>query len=153
MLFVFFFFGSLMLVYGCYRLTDYSLRKIINGCPNLVSLDISECFQITSGSFKGDEGNHSALNQLEEICVSGCKKFDDDCLSFLSMQCAELSAIKMEGCEEVSDEAFSSFLLCTPKLEYIDIGECKAIGNITINVDLYYMIIIFIHLIIFFIIL
>ena len=65
---------------GAHRISRTGLRMYTEGCPGLISVDLSGCYQIT-----------------------------DACVIALSQGCPKLSSLNLSGCSQITDAGIISF--------------------------------------------
>lgn len=80
-------------------LSDAQLIKLLETCPNLEQLDLSNCTHLTSKSL---ERIGELAPNLKGLSLSGCRNVDDRVL-FGLRHLKELGVLNLNGCEQVSD--------------------------------------------------
>ncbi|CAJ1053010.1 lysine (K)-specific demethylase 2Aa isoform X1 [Xyrichtys novacula] len=95
---------------GGLELSEVSLRLLQRHMPQLQSLDLSHCKDISDSSIAmlTAAGTHTRHN-LTELSLAGCTELTDTCLSYLKrLSC--LSLLDLRGCSDVSRRACDAFI-------------------------------------------
>lgn len=86
---------------GCYNVTDAGLVSAFSAdLPRLRSLDLSLCKQITDGSL-GQIAHH--LKNLENLDLGGCSNVTDTGLLLIAWGLSKLKRLDLRSCWSVSD--------------------------------------------------
>jgi uncharacterized protein YjbI with pentapeptide repeats len=107
-------------MFWCTKLTDEYLKMLLEKCPNLQKLNLSDT-KITG------EGFNSAaikLENLHEIHISYCNNLTDDHLKRLIEKCPDLQKINLSGAD-ITGQAFDSHDIKLENLHEIDISGCN----------------------------
>ncbi|KAK8688661.1 hypothetical protein V6N13_087414 [Hibiscus sabdariffa] len=100
----------------CFRISDYGLSLVGDGCPSLTTISLYRC-NITD---TGLEALANTCLALRRVNLAYCPHISDSGLRALSQGCCELQAIKISSCRGVSGVGLRS---CSSTLVYID-AEC-----------------------------
>ncbi|XP_074545028.1 lysine (K)-specific demethylase 2Aa isoform X2 [Halichoeres trimaculatus] len=95
---------------GGLEVSEVSLRLLQRHMPQLQSLDLSHCKEISDSSIAllTAAGTHTRHN-LTELSLAGCSELTDTCLSYLKrLSC--LSLLDLRGCSGVSRRACDAFI-------------------------------------------
>jgi uncharacterized protein YjbI with pentapeptide repeats len=104
----------------CSNLTDDHLKKLIEKCPKLQKINLSNT-KITGKAFASGD---IKLEHLTEIDISDCANLTDDKLKMLLEKCPNLQIIKLSNIT-ITGAAFDSAVIKLEDLKEIDISECK----------------------------
>jgi hypothetical protein len=86
------------------NMTDENLGKIIDGCPNLQSVELYECRNITDDSIIRLIEMCPHLNSLDLTC---CYKTTDLSVVSLAEQCPDLYSLNLDRCNNVTDSSIT----------------------------------------------
>jgi hypothetical protein len=89
---------------SCTLLTDYSIMKLSNSCPNLKVLDLSFCELVTDVSlqiFTIQAASSINGSNLEEIYLSACDLVTPLAIHQLVQKCPRLQLLVLDGCEKI----------------------------------------------------
>ncbi len=84
-------------------ITDDQLHWLLQHCPNLTSLDLSGCKNIT-GSF----ALSLRFDKLSALNMGSAKQLTNTNLSTILQNCPHLKKLKIQQCEQLTDDFFSS---------------------------------------------
>uniref|UniRef100_A0A671M3P6 F-box/LRR-repeat protein 20-like n=1 Tax=Sinocyclocheilus anshuiensis TaxID=1608454 RepID=A0A671M3P6_9TELE len=110
-------------------LEDEALQHIGAHCPELVTLNLQTCSQIT------DEGLITicrGCHRLQSLCVSGCANITDTILNALGQNCPRLRILEVARCSQLTDVGFTSLARNCHELEKMDLEECVQITDGTL---------------------
>lgn len=91
----------------------------------LLSLDISELYNVTKDGVEDFLGIASALQKLN---LSGNDEVDDETIMLLCNSCHTLSHLDVSGCEEITDTGLSQLISECDALAVINVTNCKGIS-------------------------
>ena len=86
---------------NCWNITDEGIRVVASGLPQLQSLNITACNKIT------DEGIRALANgfrQLQSLNISFCYNITDKGIRALASGLSQLQSLGIICCDEITDE-------------------------------------------------
>ncbi|XP_050442390.1 jmjC domain-containing histone demethylation protein 1 isoform X3 [Adelges cooleyi] len=96
-------------------ISDVSLRYVVQYAPNLVELDLSQCFRVTdAGMAQLTTPIANAVSTLETLDLSGCTGITDVSLDHL-VKCTALKRLDMKHTPKVTTTAINKFLSVNDK--------------------------------------
>ncbi|XP_058794483.1 F-box/LRR-repeat protein 7-like [Phymastichus coffea] len=101
---------------------DEFLQVLTRKCPNLRSVDISDCYHLTNLGVD----SVTSLPNLEYLCMDRLFYVTDN-VFYKSMQ--NLKILLCSGCINLRSLGFSMVLQSSNKLEILDLSFCQTIGN------------------------
>lgn len=127
-------------------LIDDKTVAILNKCPNLTSLDLTEC-SISDEGIKTLTENCKALvaikigncpgitkasilhiaktyPNLESLDISDCETLNDQTVKELAQKCPKLISLNIANCTNITDASISAIAQGCPNLTYLDMSEC-----------------------------
>lgn len=104
-------------------LTDTQLASLIQACPNLQTLNLTRCYQIT------DQGlaSLSQLKQLQTLHLEECIVITDERLASLA-QLKQLRTLNLTECDQITDEGLAS-LGQLRNLQRLNLKGCRKITD------------------------
>lgn len=109
---------------------DRTILAISKGCPNLESIDISWCKNVT---------NH-ALEELVVSCTNlkyfssrGLTTMNNSVLTKISINCINLTHLNINNCSNVSDDGLISVANGCTLLKFLGVSNCSYISNDTLK--------------------
>nr|SVE94211.1 EOG090X05GA [Simocephalus serrulatus] len=107
-----------------------SLRDVTHGLPNIESLDLSGCFNVT------DIGIAHALTAdlptLKRLNLSLCKQITDSSLSRLSQHCRQLQELDLGGCCNVTNAGLLLIAWGLKSLKSLNLRSCWHVSDLGI---------------------
>lgn len=111
---------------GACLVGDAGACALVSKCPNLVTLDLSYCGEITD----------MLLYKLAEtlpltflaLLVNGCSKVHDEGIVALSRGCTNLKQLEISGCFKVSDIGMRA-VATMKRLETLAISNCDSVNT------------------------
>ena len=104
-----------------------SLRDVVEGIPNLVSLSLSGCFSIT------DTGLTHAFSQdlpfLTNLNLSLCKQVTDQSLGHISQNLKNLEELELGGCSNITNTGVLVISLGLKKLKSLNLRSCRQVSD------------------------
>ena len=107
------------------RVDNAQLMTIANGWPQLQSLNLSNCWNITD---EGITAVASGLPQLQCLDITACYKITDKGIAAVASGLSQLQSLNISNCGNITDEGIRALANGLPQLQSLDIGGC---GNIT----------------------
>ena len=100
-----------LVIISCKTVNDDMLFCITENLPNLKTLCLSSCLDVTKA---GLESILYRLGQLRVLRICKCDDFDDSMLDAFSEMSVSLLAIELYGCSKISYEGVKNFLKKKP---------------------------------------
>jgi F-box/leucine-rich repeat protein 14 len=104
-----------------------SLRDVIVGIPNLVSLNLSGCYNVT------DIGLGHAFAQdlpcITELNLSLCKQVTDSSLGRISQHLKNLEVLELGGCCNVTNTGLLLVAWGLQKLKVLNLRSCRHVSD------------------------
>lgn len=119
-----------LFLYGWYKLRDETIAKILDGFPNISSVDLYIKY-ISSNAFT----TSTKYTQLSNVAIHS-ELLDNDGLKSLLERSNDLTSLNIQECKKISDEGFQSVATNCPILEELHIGasaNTTRISNETIH--------------------
>ncbi|KAF9614422.1 hypothetical protein IFM89_018567 [Coptis chinensis] len=131
---------------GNISLHDETLTKLVSVCPNLISLDVSHCFNITEHGIKESGRTCSKIRELKvnsclQVKIIGTLEFpklevlqarrsgiNDEELSRIGRYCTELLCLDLEGCFTVSDRGLKEVVGKCKRLRELNLKDCRRVN-------------------------
>ena len=105
---------------------DAQLISIANGLPQLQSLNLSNCWNIT------DEGITAVANglpQLQSLNIDSCNNITDEGIRALASGLHQLQSLNIADCDNITDTGIRAVASGLPQLQSLNIADCD--NNIT----------------------
>lgn len=117
-------------------LRNSTLKQIGLHCPNMVSLNMSGCSQVSNAVIRSIL---QGCPKLEELRVDQCVRLTDS--AFDSMQspfhsllgCASLKVISLQGCPQITGQIVTYLNKMCRQLQHLNLAQCKQIENPSIK--------------------
>jgi hypothetical protein len=106
------------------RQTDAIVIALSKRCPQLSSLNLEFCEQITDACVIALS---KGCPQLFSLGLDGCHEITDAAVIALSRGCPELSSLGLDGCHEITDAAVIALSRGCPELSSLDLRGCYRI--------------------------
>lgn len=148
---------EVLILKGCWRITDRSCRAIAGECSTLMALDLGGCWEITEAGIialsRGctmiraiDLSNCRKLNDaamyalctncahLTSIIISYCKMISNAFMGYLATSCSQLRRLNLQRCTGVTDDGFTKFSQNNhAKLQELILSDCSFLTNTTLR--------------------
>jgi len=108
----------------CSEITDKGIIALATGCPQLQSLIMSYCHNITD---EGIRALATGLPQLQSLEISQCRNITDEGIRALASGCAQLQSLNITGCNNITDEGIRAVATGCPQLQSLKISGCDNI--------------------------
>ena len=103
-----------------------SPKDLIRGIPNLESLNMSGCFNLSDNFFEG--AIHRELPSLTSLNLSNCKEITNASLVVLAKRCKNLETVDLSGCTKITNEGLAN-LAALEKLKHLNLRSCRQISD------------------------
>lgn len=104
-----------------------SLRDVVQGIPNLVSLNLSGCYNVTdialSHAFVAD------MNTLTKLDLSLCKQVTDTSLGRIAQYLKNLEVLELGGCCNVTNTGLLLIAWGLKKLRWLNLRSCWHVSD------------------------
>ena len=143
---------SLILMENPY-LDDSTIEVVARSCPNLDSLDLSSCWELTE---EGLRSIGEICPKITNLCIKGCSRIqslgknlglinlkslracgsgmNDEALYFLSHSCKGLMLLDLDGCSDVTEKGVKDVIFGCKVLQEIYVGSQNLSFNVLIRV-------------------
>ncbi|KAL9537820.1 hypothetical protein MBANPS3_011432 [Mucor bainieri] len=120
---------------GCSKLTDVGLCTLLHAIgPTLVSLDLSDVYQITDATITAAA---TSCPQLQGFNLSMSRvhhSITDASVTRLAAQCTHMKRIKLNNCTHVSHQAAIALSQHCPRLIEIDLTNCSITNAVLVAI-------------------
>ncbi|KAK4554854.1 SCF ubiquitin ligase complex subunit [Recurvomyces mirabilis] len=103
---------------NCTKLTDTSLRPLIDGNRSLLALDVTGLDQVTDVTMMAVADN---CLRLQGLNVTSCKKITDVSISAVAKSCRHVKRLKFNNCSQLTDKAIMTVAAHSSHLLEIDL--------------------------------
>jgi len=103
-----------------------SLKELVNGMPNLESLNLSGCYNLTDSSLEGVFIRD--LSSLKELNLSLCKDVSDQSMQRISTSCKNLEVLDLAGCTKITNASLMS-ISHLKNLRKLNLRSCRQISD------------------------
>ena len=130
-------------LHGCNGVTDLSIRALAENSPELISLDVGECDEITDNGLIAVADAHSNIttikaagrlyfSNLKIVNFSRCFRITDIGILAFVQNCRHLSEIDISYCRNITDIGVSAIAQHCSLLRNINLHRCKKITDISV---------------------
>eukprot|EP01041_Mallomonas_annulata_P004023 gene4023-8012_t len=115
---------------GTTNIMNSTLKQIGYNCPNLISLDLSDCSQVCNAVVR--EILHGCPN-LSTLTLDRCYRVTDAAFDIYQSPfailhgCSSLQSISLQACPQILGNIFDSLNKNCHKLEHLNLSQCKNI--------------------------
>ena len=103
-----------------------SPKELVKGIPNLESLNLSGCFNLSDHTFEG--AIHKDVPSLTSLNLSNCKDISNSSLVTIAIRCKNLETIDLSGCTKITNEGLAN-LASLGKLKHLNLRSCRQISD------------------------
>ena len=103
-----------------------SPKELVKGIPNLESLNLSGCFNLSDHTFEGVFGKD--VPSLTSLNLSNCKDISNSSLGTIAKRCKNLETIDLSGCTKITNEGLAD-LASLGKLKHLNLRSCRQISD------------------------
>jgi len=118
---------------GCHKtdiVIDTWFRSFENKFPNLLSLTLTDCSNITDLSVSEVARRCSKLHTLT---LTGCGNITDLSVSEVARRCSKLHTLDLQGCWKISDLSVSKVARRCSKLHTLNLQGCWKITDLSVS--------------------
>ncbi len=104
-----------------------SLRELVNGVPNLESLNLSGCYNLTDSAL--DTGINRDLPNLKTLNLSLCKDVTDNSLGRIATHCKNLESLDLGGCTKITNTGLLLISWGLKQIRRLNLRSCWQISD------------------------
>lgn len=104
-----------------------SLRELMNGIPNLESLNLSGCYNLSDQALDG--AFNKDLPYLKRLNLSLCKDVSDNSLGRIATHCKNLKELNLGGCCKVTNTGLLLVSWGLKHIEVLNLRSCRQISD------------------------
>jgi|GEM_PF-6277072 len=108
------------------EIKDDELEIEIKKYPNLTTLNLCNCWKLTSNSFKSLKTHYP---QLKRLILRGCDELEDEAFITLAESCPQLIELNLGSCVEITDRGLKAIAVMCSSLKDITLEKCKKITD------------------------
>lgn len=110
---------------SCSWIDNQSLKVMISYCPNVDTLDLSSCSQLSAAAW----GALLKLQYLRNLIVSRCSNLTDDELLLILNSCRSLEFLDISECKKVTEKGFHHIAVSGKKFLSLNLGRTNLTDN------------------------
>ena len=103
-----------------------SLKELVSGIPNLQSLNLSGCYNLSDGNI--DMTFNKKVTNLKTLDLSFCKEITDNSVARIATHCDNLETVDLDGCSKITDQGLF-YLANLPRLKSLNLKSCRQISG------------------------
>lgn len=112
---------------GCYNVADMGIsHALVNEVASLTNLNLSLCKQVTDNSLSKIS---QYLKNLEVLELGGCSNVTNTGLVLIAWGLRKLKRLNLRSCWNVSDQGISHLALGNQSLEYLGLQDCQRLSD------------------------
>ena len=104
-----------------------SLRELVNGVPNLESLNLSGCYNLSNGAL--DTAFNRDLPNLRHLNLSLCKEVTDNSLGRIVTHCKNLQSLELGGCTKITNTGLLLISWGLKRIKSLNLRSCWQISD------------------------
>jgi len=104
-----------------------SLRELVNGLPNMESLNLSGCYNLTDAAL--DAAFCREVPSLKQLNLSLCKDVSESSLAKIAHHCKALESLDLSGCTRVNNGALF-FISHMRRMRQLSLRSCREVGDV-----------------------
>ena len=104
-----------------------SLKDVIQGVPNLETLNLSGCYNVTDIGL-----GHAFVQDLHSITVlnlSLCKQITDSSITRIARHFRNLEVLELGGCSHITSNGLLHIAMGLTKLKYLNLRSCRQVSD------------------------
>jgi hypothetical protein len=105
----------------CENVTAVGLAKLATGCPHLTSLNLELCRQLTD---EGLEKIGDGCPKLAMLDIGFCTNITDASLARIAAGCPNLTSLNLESCCKVTVTGLTKIVAGCPNLNSLNLASC-----------------------------
>eukprot|EP00949_MAST-11_sp_MAST-11-sp1_P004505 g4505.t1 len=107
---------------NCFQVSSRVLRAIGKGCPSITSLRLAGCQAVDTSALAEIVRRTKGLKSLS---LAGCMEIDSNALRIVGESCSGLTTVNLSGCRSLSDTAIQSLAKCCKSLRSANFSDCN----------------------------
>jgi len=108
-----------LILYSCPWIDNASLKLMIACCPNVDTLDLSGCSQLSAAAW----GALLKLQNLKYLTLSRCSNLTDEELLLVLNSCKYLESLDISECKKLTERGFHHLAVCARKFLSLNLGR------------------------------
>ena len=104
-----------------------SLRELVNGIPNLESLNLSGCYNLSDSAL--DTALNRDLPSLRHLNLSLCKDVTDNSLGRIATHCKNLECLDLGGCTKVTNTGLLLVSWGLKRIRRLNLRSCWQVSD------------------------
>ena len=108
---------------------DAAVKAVVSKCPQLSSLVMSGCKQITEVAVAAMV---SKCPKISSLNLTGCEQITDAAVVAVASKCKKLKSLFLDGCENITGAAVVAVAWRCKKLEELDLAGCTNVTDAVI---------------------
>ena len=104
-----------------------SLRELVNGIPELESLNLSGCYNLSDSALDG--AFNKDVPHLKRLDLSLCKEVSDNSLGRIAAHCKNLNDLNLGGCAKVTNTGLLLISWGLKKLKRLNLRSCRLVSD------------------------
>lgn len=104
-----------------------SLRELVNGIPNLESLNLSGCYNLSDSAL--DTAFNRDIAGLKVLNISLCKDVTDNSLGRIATHCKNLEHLELGGCTKITNTGLLLISWGLKKIRSLNLRSCWQISD------------------------
>jgi len=104
-----------------------SLRELVNGIPNLESLNLSGCYNLSDAAL--DTAFNRDLPSLKHLNLSLCKDVTDNSLGRIATHCKNLYTLELGGCTKITNTGLLLISWGLKKIKSLNLRSCWQVSD------------------------
>jgi len=104
-----------------------SLRELVSGLPNLESLNLSGCYNLSDAAL--DTAFNRDLPSLRHLNLSLCKDVTDNSLGRIATHCKALESLQLGGCTKVTNTGLLLISWGLKRIKSLNLRSCWQISD------------------------
>eukprot|EP00899_Mesostigma_viride_P019574 jgi/Mesvir1/27618/Mv07351-RA.1 len=106
-------------------LDDTALAAVLQGCPNLRTLNITRCAKITGAAFVVDGMRQPAALAINELKMEWCSGFKPKEIADMVTRCPSLISLQADHCTGMTDDSVKTVVSGCKALRHLSIRHCR----------------------------
>jgi F-box/leucine-rich repeat protein 14 len=103
-----------------------SLRELVNGLPNLESLNLSGCYNLSD--FALESAFSKEVPSLKVLNLSLCKDVTDSSLRRITINCRNVEVLDLAGCSKITNHSLF-YISMLKKVKKLNLRSCRQISD------------------------
>jgi len=104
-----------------------SLRELVNGIPNLESLNMSGCYNLSDAAL--DTAFNRDLPSLKHLNLSLCKDVTDNSLGRIATHCKNLHTLELGGCTKITNTGLLLISWGLKRIKSLNLRSCWQVSD------------------------